>query len=184
MIRGSHRVSCQICMLKKIQRGSATRMAISDLYPPKAEDCFSMICMKSSPVIPCGAWSSNPLKFLWYLYFLLKYDYFSIFSFLTVNIYIMKNVYQYFTEDSLDSPELRSVGIFWTSLTFFQIWIFHISNFWQCALQCIKNMTLKEFFCTYSVVKLIILKINWIFFSAERWDKQVANSVYFTAIRL
>ena len=143
MIRGSHRVSCQICMLKKIQRGSATRMAISDLYPPKAEDCFSMICMKSSPVIPCGAWSSNPLKFLWYLYFLLKYDYFSIFSFLTECIYLVKKCCQYFTDDSLDHPELRSVGIFWISLTVFEIWIFQFKNFWLCALQCIKNLSLK-----------------------------------------
>ena len=110
--RRSHRVRCQICMLKKIQRGSATRMAISDLYPPKAEDCFSMICMKSSPVIPCGAWSSNPLKFLWYLYFLLKYDYFSIFLFLSVYVYLMKNVCQYFTGSSWTQIHWNFLNIF------------------------------------------------------------------------
>ena len=139
---------------------------------------LSLICMTSSRGIPYGSWNSKPLKFLWYLYFLLKYGSFSIFGFLTVYIYLMKNCCQYFTDNSLDSPELRSVGICWISLTVFKIWIFQFKKFWQCALQCISNWTLKKVFCTYSVVKLLIFEINWICFFLQNGETHSFPTVF------
>ena len=49
-----------------------------------------------SPGVPYDSWSSNPLEFLQYLYYLQIYWIFLIFSFLTVNSYLMEKIVNFY----------------------------------------------------------------------------------------